>query len=616
MRAPYSYSQSRCAAIPSVNTVPTAACHSRLDDSGSEYNKTSIAAKPFGSLISCSISTLVLKVCYPRSGTSTADGANGRASIMAAQDLEHGREKIKPKHARTISFWRQLVDQTAITPDILNHRYNGLGTEKDPYVVSWIPNDARHPMLFSMPKKLGITIIVSTATMTVAVGSSAYSGASKQVMEYFDVSQEIATLGLSLFVLGFTLGPLFWAPLSELIGRQFPFVISFGAMTAFLAGCAGAKNIQTLLILRFFAGAFGSSPLTNAGGVISDMFSARQRGIALSLFAAAPFMGPVVGPVIGGFLGMNAGWRWVEGFLAAFSGLVWIMMTLFVPETYGPVLLRRRAERLSQLTGKVFRTKIDMEQGGISLQRMFGTTLLRPWVLLFREPIVLLLSIYIAIIYGALFMMFGAFPIVYQEGRGWNQGVGGLAFMGIMVGMIFGIIYTIPDTYRYLRVLDRHEGCAPPESRLPPVMVAAICIPIGLFWFAWTTYPSIHWMVSIVGGAPFGFGIILVYLGIMNYLVDSYTIFAASVLAANATLRSLFGAIFPLFVTYMYEGLGNQWASSIPAFLTVLCMPFPFIFYKYGKTIREKCKYAAQSEMYMWELHGGRGNTDGVNNSE
>lgn len=322
--------------------------------------------------------------------TSTASSA--KSPDATARDVEGGVDR---KYPRSIPFWRLVADQGAITQDILDYDYPGSGTEEDPFVVSWIPDDVRNPMRFSLFKKLGITITVSMATLVVAVSSSAYSGSIKQVIDYFEIGNEVATLGLSLFVLGFALGPLFWAPLSEFVGRQLPFFVSFGAMAALLAGCTGSQNIQSLLILRFFAGAFGSAPLTNSGGVISDMFPPEHRGLALSLFAAAPFMGPALGPVIGGFLGMNAGWRWVEGFLAAFAGLLWILMTCFVPETYAPVLLRRRAERLSLVTGKVYRTKLDIDQeGGVSLKRMFGTSLLRPWVLLFREPIVLILSIY------------------------------------------------------------------------------------------------------------------------------------------------------------------------------------------------------------------------------
>lgn len=387
-----------------------------------------------------------------------------------------------------------------------------------------------------------------------------------------------------------------------MFGRQLLFTTTYAALTAFNAACAGSKNAYTLIILRFFAGAFGSSPLTNAGGVIADMFSAKQRGIAMSLFAAAPFLGPVLGPIIGGFLGMNAGWKWVMGFLGIFSGAVWIMGSLLIPETYAPVLLRRRAEKLSKLTGKVYRSKIDIDQGKISLKESFKIALSRPWILLFREPIVFLLSLYMAIIYGTLYMMFAAFPIVFQLNRGWNQGIGGLAFLGIMVGMLIAVTYTLWDNKRYVKVQENHGGFAPPEARLPPTMVACVAIPVGLFWFAWSNYPTVHFMAPIAAGVPFGFGMVLVFLGIMNYLIDAYTIFAASVLAANSVMRSLFGAAFPLFTTYMYNNLGIHWASSIPAFLALACVPFPFLFYKYGASIRKRCKFAAQSEAFMRKI--------------
>jgi MFS family permease len=387
-----------------------------------------------------------------------------------------------------------------------------------------------------------------------------------------------------------------------LFGRQLLFIGTYCALTAFNAGSAGSENIWTLIILRFFAGSFGSSPLTNAGGVIADMFPAKDRGLAMSLFAAAPFMGPVLGPIIGGFLGAAAGWRWVMGFLAAFSGAVWILGTLLIPETYAPVLLRRRAARLSKITGKVYESKVDLDQGRVNLKESFKIALSRPWVLLFKEPIVFLLSLYMAIIYGTLYMLFAAYPIVYQQARGWSQGIGALPFLGIAVGMIAAVIYTIPDNKRYVKTEANHGGFAPPEARLPPCLVASIAIPVGLFWFAWTNYPSIHWMASIAAGVPFGFGMVLVFLGIMNYLIDAYTIFAASVLAANSVIRSIFGAVFPLFTTYMYEDLGIHWASCIPAFLAVACIPFPYLFYKYGPAIRTRCKYAAQSAKFMQSL--------------
>lgn len=219
--------------------------------------------------------------------------------------------------------------------------------------------------------------------------------------------------------------------MSELYGRQVLFFGTYMMLTAFNAGAAGSQNIQTLIILRFFAGAFGSSPLTNAGGVIADMFPAKQRGLAMSIFASAPFLGPTLGPIIGGFLGETEGWRWVEGLMAIFTGALWLIGAVTIPETYSPVILSRRAKQLSKMTGKVYKSRMEIEHGTKTVRQEFKTALSRPWILLFREPIVLLLSIYMAIIYGTLYMLFGAFPIVFVQHRGWSQGIGGLSFLGV-----------------------------------------------------------------------------------------------------------------------------------------------------------------------------------------
>ncbi|KAJ5729327.1 Major facilitator superfamily multidrug transporter mdrA [Penicillium malachiteum] len=513
-----------------------------------------------------------------------------------------GSEGELPSLPTSIPFWRLVFDQKVITEEVARFPYSGSGTEDDPYAVSWLPRDPRNPMNFSSFKKWFITFLVSFITLAVALVSSAYSGGISQIVEHFRVSEEVAILGVSLFVLGFAIGPLFWAPLSEIFGRRHIFTITYAFLTAFNAGAAGAQNMQTLIILRFLAGCFGSSPFGNAGGTIADMFPASQRGIAISFFAAAPFLGPTIGPIIGGFLASGAGWRWVEGFLAIFSGVLWLCVIFLLPETYAPVLLRRRAAKLSEMTGKVYRSKLDIERGPTPMGKTITTALSRPWILLFREPIVFLFSIYMAIIYGTLYMLFAAYPIVFQEVRGWSEGIGGLAFLGILVGMVVAVMYTFPENMRYQKKCSQTTDRLAPEVRLPPSMVGGVALPIGLFWFAWTNSPSIHWMVSIAAGAPFGFGMVLVFLSVFNYLIDSYTIYAASVLAANAALRSLFGMAFPLFTTYMYANLGIHWASSIPAFLSLACVPFPFIFYKYGAQIRQRCTFAAEADAFMRRL--------------
>ena len=290
--------------------------------------------------------------------------------------------------------------------------------------------------------------------------------------------------------------------------------------------------------------------------------------------------------------------------LCLFSAVVWLAGLLLMPETYAPVILRRRAARLSKLTGKAYVSVLEKRSGPKpTLARALGTALSRPWVFLVREPIVTCITIYMAIVYGTLYMMFGAFPIVFQEGRGWSEGIGGLAFVGVAVGFLLALGLIIPDNGRFARADEKARKAgqpgAAPEVRLPPSLIGSALLPIGLFWFAWTNGPNIHWIVPIIASAPFGAGMILVFLSCLNYLIDSYTVYAASVLAANSILRSLFGAVFPLFTTQMYQNLGIHWASSVPAFLALACVPFPFLFYKYGAGIRRRCKYSSQAMAIM-----------------
>lgn len=193
--------------------------------------------------------------------------------------VEKDIEAVGPP--KPIPYFKQLSDKAGITPEVEAWKYAGSGTEEDPYAVTWIDHDPRNPLLYPAATKWAIAILVGLHTLTVSFVSSAYTGGAEGVMRDFHVNEVIFTLGLSLFVLGFALGPLLWAPFSELYGRQPIFIITFGALAAFTAGAAGSQNIATLVILRFFAGAFGSSPLVNAGGVLADLFNARQRGMAM-----------------------------------------------------------------------------------------------------------------------------------------------------------------------------------------------------------------------------------------------------------------------------------------------------------------------------------------------
>lgn len=510
----------------------------------------------------------------------------------SAADLDQHTLKKTPFRLYTTPF-----------SEIVNHKYEGSGTKDDPFLVEWLPKDHENPQTWAASYKWVQTIFVAMATLSVALASSAYSGAVDSLQAQFHPPKQIIiTLGISLFVLGFAFGPLFWAPFSEVVGRRNLFIVTYLIFTLWQGVSIASPNIASLIVFRFLAGFFGSSPLVNTGGTLADMFNAKQRGLAMAIFASAPFLGPALGPITGGFLGESAGWKWVIGFLTIFAGIITIVGTITMPETYAPVLLRWRAQKLAEVTGQYYICKLDKGRD-TRLKTQFKVALSRPWLLLIYEPIVTLLSIYIAIIYGVLYSLFGAFPIVFQQGRGWSPGIGGLAFLGVLVGMLIALAYIIfYENGRYGRIADKHGGIAPPETRLPPAMIGAVSIVVGLAIFAATDSPSIHWIVPIIGGGPFGLGMVLIFLSTMNYLTDSYLIYAASVLASNSVIRSLFGFAFPLFTPNMYSIGGKNgihWGPAIAGLLALICMPFPFIFYKYGAGIREKCKYASEAKQML-----------------
>lgn len=342
-------------------------------------------------------------------------------------------------------------------------------------------------------------------------------------------------------------------------------------------GCALAPNITTLLVFRFFSGFFGSPTVTNSGGSLTDLWPQSHRSVPLALFSAASFLGPVLAPTAGGFVSQYTSWRWNFWIVLILGGTVYVTMFFFLPETYAPKLLQDKARQ----SGHPLKNDIKG-------RHYEGLT--RPWIMLFTEPILFLLSLYMAFVYGILYLDFTAYPIVFRESRGWSMSISGLSFLGIGLGMAIATAGS-PLINRLHGHYVRKLGGSYPEARLPHLIVISWFIPLGLFWFAWTALPPIHWISSILSGVPFGLGLVALFLGITSYLIDCYGQYSASALAANAVLRSLFGAVFPLFAGRMYESLGTPWATSLLGFLALALAPLPWVFYRWGPKLRGMSKY-------------------------
>ncbi|KAJ6141653.1 hypothetical protein N7470_010043 [Penicillium chermesinum] len=473
--------------------------------------------------------------------------------------------------------------------------------DENGFTVSWDENDTLNPRSMSLGRRWLITVLVSLGSACVTCTSSMYTTTYAQIMDEFNSSQEVATLGLSTFIWGLGLGPLFLSPLSEFYGRRWVYIISLFLFLIWLIPCAVAQNMQTMLVCRFFNGLSGSAFLSVAGGTVGDMFDRQQLAAPMMLYTASPFVGPEIGPLVGGFINQYTSWRWTFWVLMIWTGVILISVIFFVPETYHPVLLRRKAQKLRKETGDD-RWIAPIEKMNRSVAQTVLRSMYRPILLLVLEPMCLNLCLFSAILLGIIYLFFGAFQLVFENVYGFELWQRGLCFMGIFVGMVCGIL-TDPFWRRNYKRLERnHRRRADaddefrPEWRLPPAIAGAPLVTIGMFIFAWTIYSDVHWIAPIIGSAVFGAGTILVYSGIFTFLVDAYPTFAASALAANSFLRSSFGGIFPLFGIQMYNKLGYHWASSLLGFLTLAMLPFPYIFFRFGARIRQKSRFATSQK--------------------
>jgi MFS family permease len=315
---------------------------------------------------------------------------------MSSSILQSGTQAVPDSQTRPSHF--QLVfSQTLTTPAVLDYTYSGSGTISDPYLVDWLPNDPKNPHSIVPRMKWLITLIMAFGTLSVTLSSSVVSATLPQIEEAFSVSPELAIASVSLFVLGFAIGPMTWAPLSELYGRQVIYLVAFSGATLFSGLAIVSKNIETLLVMRFFAGLFGASAIVNSAGVISDIFVARERGLAIMVYTSAPFLGPAIGPLCGGYLAQAGGWKWVAALPTILTGVMLLLGAVFVPETYTPYLLIRRAKQLSCKTGKVYKSKLEVGKPEKTTLLVFREAIGRPWTILLFEPIVLALSVYSAI---------------------------------------------------------------------------------------------------------------------------------------------------------------------------------------------------------------------------
>jgi MFS transporter, DHA1 family, multidrug resistance protein len=354
--------------------------------------------------------------------------------------------------------------------------------------VDFAPGDVENPKNWTTARRWGVTISAVLLVMNATFASSSPSGAFESISTHFHVSLEAAGLTITLFLLGYVAGPLIFAPLSEFYGRRWIFYITFSLYLAFNFLCAFAPNFGSLLVGRFLTGTLVSAPLSNAPGVLADLWNPLERGNAMASFSAIVYVGPALGPVIAGFLELKKDWRWSFYVLLWLGGLTALIM-LTIPETHAPTVLLNKARRIrrAKLAGHE-NVKAPVEDENRSLAAIYKVALTRPWIILF-DPISFLVAVYMSVVYTLLYMLFSIYPIVFQEKRGWNSGVGELPLVGTVVGAVLGGCIVFYDTHRRAKKVKSGEVKLEdfePEDRLPLAMIGGIGFPITMFWFAWS----------------------------------------------------------------------------------------------------------------------------------
>ena len=333
--------------------------------------------------------------------------------------------------------------------------------------------------------------------------------------------------------------------------------------------------------------------IANSPGSVVDVSHPDYLAFTLSLWSIAPMNAPSTGGIIGGFVYQYLGWRW-GNWIILIAGGVAIGMMATCKETYAPIVLKRKTARM--------RKEMDDDrwwcqyEERISPIQLLKTNLSRPFILAATEPILWFMNLWVSLVYGVLYLCFVAYPIVFRQNRGWSPGMGGLSFVGIGIGTMIAI-FSEPLLRRIInsRPVDPETGKVPPEATALVMAIGSILTPLGQLGFSWTCLPtSIHWAIPIAFGVPFGIGNTWCFIYGANYLAGAYGIYAASALAGNAVIRSIFGGVLPLAGPKMYETLTPRWAGTLCGLLEVALIPIPFVLWRYGAKIRGKSRMIRQ----------------------
>ncbi|KAK5704727.1 hypothetical protein LTR17_021641 [Elasticomyces elasticus] len=464
-------------------------------------------------------------------------------------------------------------------------------SETRPTLVTWDgENDPANPQNFSLFRKWLITVLTSFGGLVCLMSSTMLAPALGDIAHDLDITQAEASMTLSIFVLAFAFGPMVLAPMAEVFGRRNVWLLSSIWYCIFNIISGFSHNNGLLLATRLLAGLGSSVEYATAQPVLGDCWRPEQRGHAFAIATFKPLLGPALGPVIGGLIANSIGWRWIFWVLSIFDALLILVALVAFPETYGQILLHRKARALTKQTGRPHFTTYDTQSQSLALKLKNG--LLRPCRLLLTQPTVQLVSVFMAFNYGTLFFVLSSYATLWTEDYHESVSTSGLHYIALVVGYIAaaqGGARVTDKVWKHFSA--KAGGHTAPEYRVPLMLPGTILIPAGLLWYGWAAEVHAHWAVVDAGAAVLGCGIILSTQAMQQYIMESYREYVASGAAASQFLRSIFGFCFPLFAPALYMRLGyGTGNTTIALVFLALGIPAPFILWFFGARLRAKGK--------------------------
>lgn len=466
-------------------------------------------------------------------------------------------------------------------------------------LVTFKEGSQSYPGNWSQRKKILHTVLYGCTTFAAQLNSTTMSSPRLPQLLHleFGMSSEVSVLGSTLYILGIGFGPMVFAPISEVYGRKVGVLIPFFCAAIFSFATATCYNTPSLMIYRFLSGFCCGAPIVSSGGVLADIFpNPGTRGKYFALYALFVSLGPSAGPVISSLLMYSeektAAWRIPQYFSGLINIALFVSGEIFLDETYSPVILAKEARKL-RLASKQWGIHCDHDKWQLTFNDVVQIHLIRPVRMLFT-PIVFVIVLFASYVYGVLFIIITTLPLAFKLTRDWEGTISTLPNLALFVGTLSGCLVNLFWANQYSkRIKSKNNGKAIPEERFPVMMALGWFMPIGIIIFAWTSNKKYHWIIPCLGIYLVGIGFIVTFQGCLNYLVDTYTRYAASTIAANTFLRSVFAAGFPLFSRQLFVNLGVDWGATLIGLIGLGMIPIPFIFYKYGGKIRAKNPFKA-----------------------